>query len=468
MKKILIPALLLGAAMSIGLPSCDDDANNIGGSIAKGEVTIIVDSTFTVTGRCVRNEQIDSRNEDLLIGRLYVEDYGELNASFAGRLMPASTLAIPDSIPLDDISGMSLRFSFKTDGFTGDTLAPQQLSVYSLTKQLPSGIDNTFNPDGYYDESSPLGSASYTASTLGLNASKDKVGYVSVPLDKSFARKIVEQYRKDPAVFQWPETFAKYFPGIYVKSTFGRGLVLNFTNTEFLTFWTRKIKVNKIENGVGVVRDSLLTDTTSLFAISPEVLSANLLRFTPAESIKERVNRGEYVIQSPAGYNIEIDFPAQSIIDRYASDNFNLAVINSLTFSLPVTTPSNTYGITPPPYMLMIKTSKMKDFFIQNKVPTNDDTDVFWASYNSETGEYVFNNMRPYLMALIKSGGKVSDEDSKFTIVPVNITTENTGYTGNQKTVVTKCEQYIAHPSLCIADLSRSKVKFTYSRQVIR
>lgn len=466
-KTAILPALALAAALNIGVASCDDK-DNVGSTITKGEVTIVVDSTFTVTGRTVRTPAIDSRSEDLLIGRLFTEDFGELTASFIGRLMPASELAIPDSVPLENISGMSLRFSFDSNGFTGDTLAPQQLSVYALTKQLPESIDNTFDPAGYYDESSPLGSASYTASALGLNTTKKKGGNVTVPLGVDLARKVVTQYRKDPSMFQWPETFAQYFPGIYVRSTFGRGLVLNFTNSEFLALWTHLEKVTKVENGKAVVCDTLMTDTTSLFSISPEVLSANLLNIKPAASVLDRVANGEYIIQSPAGYNVEIDFPAQSILDRYSSDDFNMGVINTLSYTVPVTAPANTYGITPPPYMLMIKTSKLKEFFAQSKVPVTNDTDVFWAAYNGENGEYVFNNMRPYIVELMKAGTPVAEEDYKFTLVPVSITTETVGYGENKKIVVTNCVQYITHPSLCVVNLAKSKVKFTYSRQVIK
>lgn len=467
-KKAVIPAMILASALCMGLPACDEH-DNVGSSITPGEVTIVVDSTFTVTGHTVRVQDMDSRSGDLLIGRLYAEDYGELNAEFAGRLMPASSLAIPDTIPLEDVSGMSLRFTFDGNGFTGDTLAPQQLSVYSLTRQLPDNITSAFNPQGYYDAQKPLGSTSYTAAALGMKSgSSATTGYVTVELDPEFARQVVAQYRKDASIFQWPDAFAQKFPGIYVRSTFGRGLVLNFKNSEFLTIWNRHEKVNKIVDGISVSRDTVLSDTTSLFSISPEVLSANLLNLTPAPSIQERVAAGELIIQSPVGYHVRIDFPAQSILDRYMHDDFNLGVINTLTYTLPVTAPAKGHGINPPPYLLMVKTSKLKDFFAQNKVPQTDDTDAFWAAYNAETGQYVFSNMRPYIVALMKAGKPVGEEDSSFTLVPVSIATETVGYGSTQKTVVTTCQPYIAHPSLCVADVANSKVKFTYSRQVIR
>lgn len=467
MKKFqAIPAILALTASAM-LPSCDDETN-VGSSITPGEVTIVVDSAFTVTGRSVRAASVDSRDGNLLIGRLSVEDFGDLSADFVGRLMPASVLSIPDSIPLDDVSGMTLRFTFDKEGFTGDTLAPQQLSVYALTRQLPDGIDNTFDPDGYYNPASPLGTASYTASSLGLGTKNTSSGMVDVPLSADFARQVVRQYRTDPSVFQWPESFASYFPGIYVRSTFGRGLVLNFTNTEFLTYWHRTEQVRKVVDGVSVMRDTVMRDSTSLFAISPEVLSANLLRLDPAQSVTDRIARGQLILQSPAGYNVELEFPAQSILDRYLSDNFNMGVINTLTFTLPVTTPANDYGIAPPPYLLMVKTSKLKEFFAQKMVPQTDDTDAFWAAYDSEKGQYEFKSMRPYIMALMKEGGIVKEEDMQFTLVPVGITTETVGYTGSQRVVVTSCLPYIAHPSLCVIDMDRAKVKFTYSRQVIR
>lgn len=470
MKKSILSILsAILALCCITFSSCTDDEENIGSSITKGEVSIVVDSTFTVSGKTVRAANIDSRSGGLLIGRLSAEDFGELNASFVGQLMPAASLSIPDSIALESVSGMTMRFTFTADGLTGDTLAPQQLSVYALTKKLPSGLDNTFDPEGYYNPAVPLGSASYTATELKYNSDNQAMtGYVNVPLTAEYARQVVAQYRSNPAIFQWPETFAKYFPGIYVKSTFGRGLVLNFTNTEFLTMWTRKVKVTKVIDNVSVTVDSLLTDTTSLFTISPEVLSANLLKLTSAPSVEQRIAQGEYIIQSPAGYNVEIDFPAQAILDRYNEDDFNLGVVNTLTYTLPVAVPQNTYNISAPPYLLMIKTSKLKEFFSQNKVPETDDTDAFWATYDKQTGEYVFNNMRPYIINLMKSGKPVSEEDTKFTLVPVSMTTETTGYGTAQKTIVTECLPYIAHPTICIANLAGSKVKFTYSRQVIR
>lgn len=464
MNKFALSIVLASCAAGL-LTSCDDE--NTGSSIVRGEVSIEVDSSFTVTGRSVRYADFDSRSASLLIGRLSAEDFGELEASFASRLMPANAISIPDTIPLDSVKGMRLRFRMKSTDFTGDSLAPQQLTVYKLTKQLPNDINNATNLDGYYDTSAPLGAVSYTVTALGTNNVNSANRSINIELSKDFARELVNRYRTDPSIFQWPDRFAQLFPGIVVKSTFGRGLVANISNTEFITYYNVPAKKTVVVDGVGVARDTLRTDSTSIFAITPEVLSANLMQMRPAQNIVQRITSGECILMSPGGYNVEVEFPAQAILNRYLSDNFNLGVINTLTYEIPAKSVENSYGITLPPYMLMIKTSKMKDFFLNNEIPEEDDTDAFWAAYDSSTGSYTFSSMRPYIIDLMQKG-TVTPEDTQFTLVPVSITTEQAGSTYNPKTVVTGCEYYIAHPTICSLNIPASKVKFTYSRQVIK
>lgn len=458
-------SIVLGSCAAGFLTSCDDE--NIGSSIVNGDVSIEVDSSFTVTGHSVRYADFNSRSESLLIGRLSAEGFGDLEAYFASRLMPANAISIPDTIPLDSVKGMRLRFRMKSTDFTGDSLAPQQLTVYNLTKQLPDDINNTTDLDGYYDTSSPLGVSSYTVTALGTDNVNSANRSINIELSKDFARELVYKYRTTPSVFQWPDKFAELFPGIVVKSTFGRGLVANISNTEFITYYNVPAKKTVVVDGVGVVRDTLHTDSTSIFAITPEVLSANLMQMRPAQNIVERIAAGECIMMSPGGYNVEVAFPAQDILNRYLSDNFNLGVINALTYEIPAHTVENSYDIAPPPYILMIKTSKMEEYFSNNDIPEDEDTDAFWAAYDASKGSYTFSSMRPYIVDLMRKG-TVNPEDTQFTLVPVNITTEQAGSTYNPKTVVTGCRYYIAHPTICRLDIPGSKVKFTYSRQVIK
>lgn len=449
------------------LSACDDDST-IGSSIAKGEVTIEIDSLFTVTGKSVRNEQFDSRSGTLLLGRFSSDQFGTLDCSFASQLMPASELDIPDSIPLEKVTGMKLKFNFSKSELTGDSLAPQQLTVYRLQKQLPQDINNLTDLTGYYDEASPLGRKTFTAAQLGQSTS-GKNGTIAIELEKKFAQDIVNAYRTDASVFATPEAFAAKFAGLYVKSTFGRGLVINMSSTVFTTYYNYTRQVTVVRDGVSTKIDSVFTDSTTMFSISPEVLSANIMKLTPAASILQRIAQGECVLQSPGGYNVQVRFPADQLIQRYNTGNFNLSVINSLTYEVPARAINNEFGLTRPPHLLMIKTSKLAEFFLKDMLPEDNSTDAFWAAYNSKTESYTFSDMREYIVQLMRRGA-ASEEDMDFTIVPVNITSEATTdpSTGQQTTTVTACDYYIGKPSMCLLDIPGSKVRFTYSRQILK
>lgn len=469
-KQIKIAAAVAGIAMPMALGSCTDDAGNPGAGLIRGEVIIDIDSSFVATGKSVPATEFDSKNRTLLLGHLNVEEYGDLDCSFVSRLMPGSDIDIPDTITTDNISGLRLKFMMANGAFTGDSLAPQKIEVYRLTKQLPENINNTFDPEGYYDPS-PIGTRNYTASAIGMPDKVYNLSYRSINIDLPIesARSIYSQYRNNPDIFQWPDLLAEKFPGIFARNTFGKGLVVDVGNTEFTLYYQYLTKVSKVIDGVSVTVDSLRTDSTTIFTISPEVLSSNNMKLRPSESIKSRVAAGEAVIQSPGGYNVQMHFPAREIVERYKTADFNLAVVNNLTFQLPIRQINNDYGIRPPIYLLMIKTAKMKEFFAENKVPQGyvgeeTDTDAFWATYDADTGSYSFNALRPYILDLMEKD-VITDEDCDFTIVPVEIRTEEWGSSYNQKKFVSSCLPYITRPSMAVINFDAAKIRFTFSRQ---
>ena len=64
---------------------------------------------------------------------------------------------------------MILYLSYNTESFTGDSLAPMQLSVYPLDKRLESPVYSGIDPAEYYNaQAAPVALTSYNASFLGL------------------------------------------------------------------------------------------------------------------------------------------------------------------------------------------------------------------------------------------------------------------------------------------------------------
>lgn len=440
------------------LAACDDQSN-IGETLTEPNVSINIDSSFNIDGASFHQPDFDSRSETLLIGGVDMEGIGSYSSSIVTQLMAASSMPIPDSIALDSIQGMNLKLSFRKGALTGDSLAPCQLKVFQLTKQLPSGIQSSFDPTGYYNPSSVLGVKNYTASQLGTKDSTAAFTTIKVKMPLTLARQFVTKYRTDPGIFQWPQTFNNYFPGLYIENTFGKGCLVNMTVAEMTVYWKKPVlRAEVVNDTVKYVWRSKL-DSVALLSTAPEVLSSNNIKMTIAPPIQQMVSQNKIIVMSPCGYLASIKIPAQQIIDRYYKSDFELAVINNLTLSIPAQSVPNNYGLKPAPNLLLVRRCDMTSFFAQNKIP-DENKKSFYGSYSTATGKYNFTSMRQYIVDLLEKGGKVSEEDMDFVLIPVNITTEYNAL--SKVSIVTGCTPYIYKPTICELDLSKAVLKFIY------
>lgn len=464
--------LAIPAAALLLLQACDDDVSGIGSSLSQGEVTITVDSLeHNLRGRSVYQEQFDSRSTTNLLGRISANNYGTLKCSFVGQLMPATSLGINDSIMATQVDSLQMVVSVARGNLTGDSLAPQRLKLFALTKQLPSDISNKFDPTGYYDPSKPLGEATYTLTSLSKNDSsfyKDKYINIHVKLPDEDARRLFLAYKDNSAIFQWPQTFAQKFPGIYVEQSFGRGCIANISMVNFQLYYHYSSTKEEIIDDEVVYTPVAHRDSTSLFRITPEVTGANCISYEPSEMLHRMAAEGKSVVTSPGGYVTRITFPAKEIIDDYNRHDNSLGIVSNLTFALPVSKIENEYGIGLPPTLLMVKTSEMDEFFRENKIP--DDKTSFWGSYDSSRGRYNFTAMRDYIISLMENGKEITDDDVDFTLVPVNLVTESetNSYTGVVTTYVTRCAPYMLSPAMALLDTEHAVIVFTYSTQTMK
>ncbi|MDE7160689.1 MAG: DUF4270 domain-containing protein [Muribaculaceae bacterium] len=468
------PAIIAGC-----LASCDDDVSKIGSSLSKGETVITVDSlTMKLHARSVYEPEFDSRGTINLIGRLHAAEYGTLECSYVASLIPATSLSIPDSISIERVDSMRVEIIVPRGQLAGDSLAPQQLRVYGLTSPLPADIESNFNPEGYYSPSSLLGSRSYTLSVVGATDSlfrKQTAITIPVRLPREDAVRVVEAYRKDPSTFAWPETFAKFMPGIYVRPSFGMGAVANVSNTRFTLYYhylTQQAVSNKDEKtGETTVEMVVKKNKVSVpvFSTGPAALNSNNITYTPSPYLGELAASGKAILTTPGGYRVNVTLPMADILKKYADNPSTLKMVNNLSLSIPAREIPNGYGIAPPPYLLLVKRSEAAEFFMDMKVP--DGKTSFYASYNSTTGQYAFSSMRDYLVSLIslQSAGTLSEEDMEFQIIPVYITKETyTDYTDySTKEVVTRCRNYFELPTFCELDTDNAMLVVTYSSQSI-
>lgn len=501
-KRIgLIAAPFLTIAAGGLLLSCEDKTPTVGGALASGEVHIALDSlTWNGTDQTIHrgeqettvfcpkisyetifNDSVDTRSTNNLIGRISVPEYGDLNCSFVSRLMCTTTLDIPDSIwkKPERIDSMKLILTVPRGALTGDSLAPQQLRVFELTKSLPNDIDNRFDPTGYYDPANPLGTRSYTLSALGMSDSlysTRKYVDITIPMSREMALNIVEAYT-NPAtkdIFAWPQTFEKYFHGIYVEPSFGRGCVANIALTNFVIYYHYyTMESSKDADGKPIETLATKVGYTGVFASSPIVLSSNNVTYRPSDKLKVMAAENQAIITTPGGYRLKFKFPGKELVDIYNTTQSKLAVISSLKFQIPVEEIQNDYGLAPCPYLLMIKSSKLKEFLASNSLP--DDKESFYAEYDAKRKRYEFESMRDYIIDLIQKGA--TEDDLDMTIIPVNLEFETNEQTNNYYSwyyygsntsgtkYLTKCTPYIAGPTMCRLKMDEAQTIFTYSIQ---
>ena len=441
-RNIIISSI----AAAIALSACDDSTSTIGSSLVTDRSEIIIDSTFTITGSTTVNNDLPSRTTTQILGSLDAKEYGRFSSEFVTQFMPALKIDTT-GVSINDIDSIRMYLFYLKGDFTGDSIVPMGLKVYPLTKQLPSEIYSNFDPDGYYDESNCWTPKSqiYTGNALH-NDSIGNLAYrsVIVNLPLSFGKKFYQEYLDNPATFATPQAFAQFFPGIYVKNSFGSGRVINFNETRVV-----------------------YNIASAYMAVTPEIISNNIINLELSSELKQMAsNADEPIIVAPAGYDVELTMPIPEIIHRYRTQGGEMSVINSLAISIPAKEIANKYNILPPKNVLLVLSKDKDDFYANNKI--TDDLTSFLATYDDVNQCYTFLNMRQYLLDMLAKD-ELKPEDYTFTLTPVNVTTESTSSSYYQQgtTFVTAITPYVAGPAMCKIDLKNAKIKFTYSKQIV-
>ena len=467
MKKLLLAATCAATLISATV-SCNNEISTIGSSLIDDQVEIVIDSAFTITGYSVRSNSVPARTILQLLGSIDAEGYGSFASDVVTQFMPMEQF---DTIGMnvDQIDSVKMIMRCPNGAYVGDSLMPMGITVYPLTKQLPMNIQSDFDPTDYYDpKSTPLCSTIYTLTAAGYKDIADQpYRYVTMDIDPEFGRNLYRKYLESPSTFATPQAFAQYFPGVYIKNTFGNGRVMQVDSTVVTLYYRQRLPLEDDEEG-----DTIVNTSTSYLAVATEILTNNNIDYRVSPLIQEYVDKGVPLLVAPTGYDVDITFPGRELVDAYRSRTNALAVVNTLSVSIPVETVANDYGIAPPTYILMVLKSKKDDFFLRSKLP--DDETSFYAKYNTQTGNYEFNDMRAYVLYLLNKK-EIKDEDVEFTICPVtigwqNTVTSTTSYyystydTDNQYTIAT-VTPYINKPTVAILHIEQAKIKFTYSVQ---
>lgn len=454
---------ILILAFSIGFYSCEDSVSTLGSSLIVYETEVAIDSAFTLTGQPVSNSDIQSRTITQILGSLSAKEYGDFSSDFVTQFMPALQIDTT-GVKVNDIDSAKLYMFFTAGNFTGDSIVPMGFKLYPLKKQISSPIYSNFDPSDYYDEADCWTPESqiYTGNAL-YNDSINALNYrsVSVKLPKEFAKSFYSEFIEHPETFATPQTFAKFFPGLYVKNSFGSGRVINFSECRINLYYKR----HKTITVDGKERDSVFNISSALMAVTPEVVTNNIIRMQLSDELTSKIeDNKEPIIVAPASYDVELTFPAEEIIRRYRENSGPLSVINTLTMSIPVEYIQNNYNINPPKHVLLVLSTEKDKFFANNQL--DDNKTSFLTEYNPLTKSYDFVGLRDYILNAL-SKEKLTQEDYTFTLTPVNVVIEESqsSYYSQGQSFVSAITPYVAGPAMCKLDLKNAKIIFTYSKR---
>ncbi len=453
--KRTVYLLGLVALLVVAVSSCDDVTTTVGSSLVEDRVEVVIDSSFTLTGRSVANRRVQSRTITQLLGRIEAQGYGDLSSTVVTQFMPGIALDT-DRFSADNIDSVKLFMQMSNGAYVGDSVMPMGVKVYPLTQTLPSPIYSDFDPSDYYDASDCWGSAIYTATAIGAGDSVRNLAMrsIEVRLPRKLGVDIYNEYKRDPATFQNPQAFARFFPGLYITNSFGNGRVTRIDKS----FITMYYHVDGRSETTG--RDTTYRYSNSYLAVTPEVITNNNIRYTISPMLTERVDRGEALVVSPTGYDVELTLPARELVAYYHTHAGAISLINSLSVKIPAERIANDYSIQPPATLLMVKKSKADEFFAKNMIP--DGVESFYATYSGTTGVYHFSDMRGYMQAMVDKGeSNITDDDLEFVLIPVNVVTEYVSSTA----VVTGITPYITTPSMCRLLIDKAKVTLSFSKQ---
>lgn len=461
------------ATVSLLFTACEDETSGIGNSISSSEITISIDSIYyNLDARTIEAPAFESRSYYGLLGSVSVPEYGDLQCSYVTQFLPSETLNIPDTIKSNDIDSVKMILTVPKTYLTGDSLAPQQMSVYRLTKQLPEDISSSFNPEGYYNPTDPMVRKSYTLSGYTYNDStfvNSRNVKINARLPQELGVELFEKYQKSPEIFVWPEKFAEYWPGVYVTPSFGKGCIAPVQSTGVYLYFPKTIVSKETDdNGETQLVYTQVADSICVLSNAPEVLSNVNISYKPSDNLRRMISEGRNIVTTPGGFTVSFNFPVKEILKEYWAEEYDLGVINNMIFSLPASLIRNAYGLGMPPALLMVKTSDLNSYFADGKLPDNKNS--FYSIFSSEDNSYTFSSMRDYIVALKEKGeSNITEEDTNFTLIPVNVTTEDytDPSTGILVTQVTSTTPYIIQPTMMELDTKKALIIFTYSNQIL-
>lgn len=487
--KNTIKRIAIYSILGILMMSCNDNNDLIGSSIDYSDIQITnkrfrysenSDSVYSKLNDVAVNRAIYH-----MLGEIDIEDFASVNSSYLTNLRYIGKL---DTVLVEEnmVDSIVLVLKCFVDQTIGDVLMPMRVTAYQNSKLLPKNSEDTIftdvAPSTYCDMTQKLGERVFSSSPLSSSNETSDTVTVRIPLTRNgmttqqWAKDFYNYYRANKG-YLTNEEMQEYLPGLYVTHTYGDGFISRIDST-IISLYHKSYVYNvygEVAEVDGVKKE--VSEVTPILVSSEEVASVNCMKTEWKDKIADMASQGLPIMTTPLGYNTHIILPINDIIETYNNAVKGagvVGIINSVTMSVPVINyPENDYGITPPPYLMMIRADANATgtdnviehttpniFFFNRMLP--DNTNTYYASYNSSTKSYDFGNIQAFISNILKYDPNNGAEDkykydSHVILVPVGLS-----YDSSSASVVS-IYPYLESPRFAQVDTKNIDITMIYS-----
>lgn len=390
-------------SFAIALFSCTDDSVDLKKSIqpSQDEITMATDTLHLQADYSLVTSVPAKVNTDTFLLGSYTDPlYGTTKAEMLAQFNCPTGWTVPSSINADTLT-LTLTYT----GYQAKGDSTVKINVYRM--------NNTLNYSGSYASNidpSQYASTELVGSTSCKPSSSSQSGTITIVLDTLLKNELIDAGRNNSSVYANETAFTNFFKGLYIS--------VDGTSTAMLTLSQLNVSLSyNYKNSGGTTLSQVET-----FPASKEVRQVNRIVHDVTPSVA-----GEFFVSSPAGLQANINIPISRIRSRFNIKVQNgIAYLNSTTRKLSISSAMlnlepvesvDSSAIDYPPYLLLIRKSKVNSFFSTLNVP--DGKSSMLAVYSSTYKNYSFS-LKTYLANVLKDESIVGDDP--MVLIPVMIT----------------------------------------------
>jgi len=404
--------------------ACDEPISRVGLGIQPEEdIVNVFDTTVIVEAKTIEVDSVYAKTFNGFLGELYDPSYGVIKSSYICQYYPSIGFPYLDSIVDNKIDSVTLNIGYYS--YFGDSLAPMEVTVYPVVKALGNHYYTNADPEDYCDMAHPLAKYGYTARNLNLSEEDlqdNQIYYISIPLPVKIGQDYLDRVLNNN--FKTITEFLDFFPGTYLKTTFGTGSMLSVDRTSIVLYYSRRTMMQDEEGN-----DSIAIKTSNaVFNVTKEIIQLNKFENKNPDFLYED-NPDKTFIKSPAGVFTELTIPIKEIVKgigkkKFSSVNLSLKAYPGDNWNYSFTFPGMSYSPVPmaegngdrgySAKLLLIEPDSVANFF-EGKTFANNKTS-YTTQFNLSTYTYNFNNIANIIQNAID---KAPDKDLKLWLIPV-------------------------------------------------